>query len=126
MERVGRRESVRGGQSLDLLAKLRRQLVVVGCDQRPPEEREAVRRDGVDGSPHEVSEHEVAAVDRVVIALTGKPVVPCRESDQSGVPGEVGGGADRRVAEAPRVATRQARTGESEGQDLLGVHGGSF
>ena len=45
-----------------------------------------------------------------------------RESEQRGVPREVGGRAGRRLGEGSRIATRQPGAGEPEAKDSLGVH----
>ena len=86
VERVRRSEVLLGGQPLNLPAELHAQLVIVGRDERPAVEREVVRRDRVDGSPHNVGEYELTPVDRVVVGLAREALVSRPEGHERGVP----------------------------------------
>ena len=122
LERVGRREPVLGCEPLDLLAELAAELVVVAREQRPAIERVVLRRERVDRAAHDVRDDELAAVDGLVVVLAGELLRARRQREQRGVAGEVRGGARRRFGEAVRVAGREARAGQPEGEDLLCLH----
>ena len=53
----------------ELPADLCAELLVVRPHQRPPEEQEVARRQHVDGAPDDVREHDLLAVDCVVVFL---------------------------------------------------------
>lgn len=121
-ERVGGGEAPLHRQTLDLLAELPAQLVVVVGDQRPPVEREVLGGQRVDRSPHDMSDDEIAAVDGLVVALPRESLQPRRQGEQRGVAGEVRGRAGHCLGEAASVAARQSRAGQPKGEDLLGLH----
>lgn len=79
----------------------------------------------MDRPAHDVGEDELPAVDRLVEALPGETFTPRRESDERGVPCEVGGRTGGRLCNVSCVATGQPRAGEPKGQDLLDIHSGS-
>jgi hypothetical protein len=79
----------------------------------------------VDRPAHDVGEDELPAVDRLVEALPGETFTPRRESDERGVPCEVGGRTGGCLGNVSGVATGQPRAGEPKGQDLLDIHSGS-
>ena len=97
----------------ELPADLCAELLVVGADQRPPEEQEVTRRQHVDGAPDDVREHDLLAVDRGVVLLARERLPARRERQQIGITGEGGRRARRGLGEAPRRSGGRAPPGRA-------------
>ena len=61
-ERVRGSDAFLGRQPLELLAKLRRELVVVGRHQRASVEAKVIGREDMDGPPDDVRDDEIAVI----------------------------------------------------------------
>jgi hypothetical protein len=124
LERLARPESVVGGEPLDLLAELGRQVALVVGDQGAPVARDVTGRDRVDGAADGVGHDDLARVDRAVVRRSGDALRPRGDRQQRRVAREVRDRAGHRLAGTACGPRRQPGPGQAEGGDLVGVHGG--
>jgi hypothetical protein len=121
-ERGGRCEPLLRREPLDLPPELSGELGVVASDQGAAVERVVVRGQRVDRPADDVGDHQLAAVDGLLVRLTGQALGARGQRKQRRVAREVRGGAGSGLRKVASAAVGQPRAGQPEGKHLLGIH----